>query len=498
MSQPIGAGTKPTSQEPLTDREAYLIARFLAGGPESDSAFFTSDVGQRVYHAMRFPGELTRDQALDLELNRLPAEEGDAFRQLIMAQDPEREPGADDVERVDSPPQLDPAALSGLAGDVVRAIEPHTEADAVALLMSFLVAFGCAAGRTAHALADGSRHGLNLFAVIVARTAKGRKGSSWARVRQLMERVDPEWAQNRVLSGLSTGEGLINAVRDPIAGRDAEDDGVADKRLLTIEEEFAGTLKVAMREGNTLSPTLRQAWDRGELHVLTRGNPLHATGAHISVVGHITRDELLRYLTETEYASGYANRFLWIYARRSKLLPDGGGEPDFRAITPRLQEALSFAWGHTTPIVRDLAASALWRQTYESLSQEREGLLGALTARAEAHTLRLSIFYAVLDCSPVVREEHLQAALALWQYADDSAAYIFGDRCGDPIAERIRAMVHSAGGDGLSRSAISNRLGRNVSAKRLDAALRLLEEQRSILHVSEPTVGRSATVYHAR
>ena len=35
-------------------------------------------------------------------------------------------------------PQLDEAALHGLCGDVVKILEPHTEADRVALLVSFL------------------------------------------------------------------------------------------------------------------------------------------------------------------------------------------------------------------------------------------------------------------------------------------------------------------------------------------------------------------------
>lgn len=52
--------------------------------------------------------------------------------------------------------------------------------------------------------------------------------------------------------------------------------------------------------------------------------PAKATGAHISLIGHITRDELRRLLTQTESANGFANRFCWLAVKRSKCLPDGG------------------------------------------------------------------------------------------------------------------------------------------------------------------------------
>ena len=70
------------------------------------------------------------------------------------------------------------------------------------------------------------------------------------------------------------------------------------------------------REGNTLSAIIRQAWDSGNLHPLTKNSPIRATDAHISIIGHITREELLRYLTETEQANGFANRFIWLMVYR--------------------------------------------------------------------------------------------------------------------------------------------------------------------------------------
>src|SRR5207249_5623360 len=73
--------------------------------------------------------------------------------------------------------------------------------------------------------------------------------------------------------------------------------------------------------GNTLSATLREGWDSGNLSTLTKNEPITATGAHICIIGHITDDELRAELTATDSANGFANRFLFIAVKRSKYLP---------------------------------------------------------------------------------------------------------------------------------------------------------------------------------
>jgi hypothetical protein len=234
-------------------------------------------------------------------------------------------------------PTLDPAALYGLPGDVVRAVGPATEADPVAVLAQYLVAAGNAIGRGPHYRVEGDRHCANLYAVLVGETAKARKGTSWGRVRQIMDTADPGWIEQRVHSGLSSGEGLIWNVRDPImgierAGKGATaqrvtvetDPGVADKRLMILESEFAGALTIARRDGNILSRVLRDAWDRGDLATLTKNSPARSTGAHVSLIGHITAEELRSDLDRVAMANGYANRMLWLCVRRARVLPFGG------------------------------------------------------------------------------------------------------------------------------------------------------------------------------
>lgn len=272
-------------------------------------------------------------------------------------------------------PVLEDQALYGLAGDVVRTISPHTEADPVAILMQTLVTFGNVIGRQPHCMAEADYHAMNENAVLVGPTSKARKGTSAGQVRRLYTRVEPLWAGQCIQEGLSSGEGLIWAVRDPITKREAirekgkptgayqdvlMDEGVRDKRLLILEAEFASTLRVLGREGNTLSAIIRRAWDSGELKVLTKNSPAEATGAHISIVGHITRDELLRYLDSTESGNGFGNRFLWCCVRRSQALPEGGHleEAELTGLVMRLRKAIDAA-AYVHEIKRDPEARAL-------------------------------------------------------------------------------------------------------------------------------------------
>jgi hypothetical protein len=411
------------------------------------------------------------------------------------------------------PKAMEPEAFHGLAGDIVWTIEPHSEADVAGLLVQLLIGLGNAIGRGPHFRAGSDLHYLNLFGVLVGQTSRGRKGSSWSAVSQLLGMVDSGWAENRIQSGLSSGEGVIWAVRDPIEEEEAvregkaravtgyqtvrTDAGVTDKRLLLIESEFASTLKVAERDGNTLSAIIRQAWDTGNLRVLTKTRPAKSTGAHISIIGHVTKDELLKCLTTTEAGNGFANRFLWVCVRRSKLLPEGGElhKVNLQPLIRRLDDAVRL--GRTAgEIVRDREAVELWADVYPQLSGDRTGLYGAVTTRAEAITLRLSCLYALLDCSPVVAQRHLTAALAVWKYCEDSARFIFGDAIGDPTADRILQALRTAAPEGLTRMEVTALFDRHKSSQDITRALNVLQGNGVVRSETEQTGGRPTERWH--
>jgi hypothetical protein len=401
------------------------------------------------------------------------------------------------------PAPLKNEAFHGPAGDLVRTIEPHSESDSAALLVQSLASFGNLIGRSAYFKAEADKHHMNLFVNLVGLTAKGRKGTSWGQVKRMHRDVDEEWATARVTSGLSSGEGLIWAVRDEIRGLNKKhveevlDPGVQDKRLLVLEGEFSRVLQSVERQGNTLSAVLRDSWDTGTLSCLTKNSPARATGAHISTVGHITKDELKRLLTETSMANGFANRFLWVCSRRSKALPEGGAldTVDLKPLIRRLKSAADFA-RTVGEMKRDARARVIWREVYPDLSEGKPGLLGAVTSRAEAQVLRLSCIYALLDSSETVQAEHLLAALAVWEYCEQSARFVFGAALGDATADEILRVLRSRT-EGMTRTEVSDYFQRNKSATEIARALGVLQEYGRVRVEREQTDGRARERWYA-
>lgn len=403
------------------------------------------------------------------------------------------------------PTPPDDIVYSGIAGQIVKTIEPQTEADPVAILIQFLAMFGNAAGRNAYWQVENDRHYANLYVCLVGETAKGRKGTSMGRARQAFDSLGDDWVRKRISSGLSSGEGLITAVRDAQMGKepikqggqvighaDVEiDPGVSDKRLLVVEPEFGRVLRVMEREGNTLSPRLREGWDSGNLTNMTKAAS-KATGAHISLICHVTLIELLKLLTDVETANGLANRFLWTAVRRSKLLPLGGSRVDLGVQSRYVQEALQGAI-HEREVPFDSQARQYWNDDlYAKLTAPRGGILGAVTNRAEAQVRRLALIYALLDQALSVELPHLRAALALWSYCERSCYWMFGEATGDNVADEILSALRSAGNKGLTQTEIRAVFSGHQPSERIGQALAVLIREKLAHCEIIKTPGRSA------
>lgn len=384
-----------------------------------------------------------------------------------------------------------PDAFLGLAKRVIDELNPYTESDPVALLVNLLIAFGNAIGQKPHAKVGATRHGTNEFAVLAGRSSKARKGDSWSPIEALLKMADPEYL-SRIQNGSATGEGIIMALKDADVTSGESWPGT-DKRLLLVESEFARVLRVMDRQGSTLSPVLRDSWDGRDLRVLTKTAPMTATAPHVSVLAHVTAEELKHELGSVDVANGFANRFLFVAVRRSKIMPNPPvlSASILQPLADELRDAIELA--RTTELVeRDPIAAERWKDIYLELSDERNGVLGSLTARSEAHVLRLSMLYALLNQSAVVRLEHLNAAFALWNYCEDSLEYLFGDGKRDNTAQRLLdALVERD----MTRTEIRDLFNKNLSRKRIDTALDSLEAAGLVERESIETGGRPAELW---
>lgn len=415
-------------------------------------------------------------------------------------------------------PVLHNDALHGIPGRIVKAVGPHTEAHPAAVLVQYLARFGATIGRGPHMHADNREHPARLYPLVVGRTSTGAKGTSLGVVSALFATADRDAQPSRVrghlgvvgqrdplrvASGLSSGEGLIEMVRDG-SGDDPNaknfDEGVLDKRLLVAEQEFVSLLAVMDRQGSILPRIVREAWDGDSLCTLTR-SPLQATGAHVVIIGHVTPGELRLRLKDAQVLGGTMNRFLPTASRRTRLLPDGGNIPEdvLSEFCPIIGDTLTSA-AERKRVDRTDAANRLWIDRYAHLRRGRpDGPVASILARAVPQVLRLSLAYALADGADVIDEPHLRAALALWDYVEQTGEWMFGAHVDTAAIDDLTAFIASGGREGRTRTAISvEHYKRNKPAAEISVALgELMKDGRIRQETDSSRPGRPAVRYFA-
>jgi hypothetical protein len=416
------------------------------------------------------------------------------------------QPGDDDDDetvRTVPWPTLNNAALHGTAGKIVNLVAPHTEADPAAILVQLLAVFGATVGPEPHFVAGNDRHQAIINPLIVGRTNNGAKGTGLA-VVEATRRQALAWFDEFTTSGLSSAEGLIEMVRDPSGEPDDNDydPGVADKRLLVKESEYKSVMVRMRREGNTLGQIQRDAFDCRPLRTLTRKhNKLTATGAHIVVVGHVTPGEFRATLQDSDLSGGTVNRMLICLSRRSRLHSRLGNLPgDVLAEAGTLFEDAYKAAVQRGEMKFTDQFWGLWDSAYRELNRDRpDSRATEATARGVTMVLRLSLLYALIDGKDMIDVGHLDAALALWAYAEHSARWLFSNHELELQRESVGGLANfilGGGSDGRTRTEISaDYFKRNKSAKEIGAELAPLVHDGVVIELKEETRGRPIMRY---
>lgn len=395
-------------------------------------------------------------------------------------------------------PQLTRAMFQGVCGDFALAIcgdkflgggsPPKSESAPAAILFQTLTALGAVLGRTVSIKIDGGQHYPAIFTLVVGKSAKARKGTSLNHVKNLFKRVDPEWFGSSVVTGMSSGEGLINRLSSS-DGNDRRE----ESRLLVTETEFARVFHMNKREGNTLSTVIREGWDSSPMQVMTKKDPLCADGYHFGIVGHITLHELKQSCSEVEITNGFLNRFLIVYSDRSVLIPN----------PVQINEELYDHFARSLKIVIEKAASVdsvrlnqeaqiYWETLYETLYEieETDPKLNSILGREEPYILRLAMLYCLSDGKSEVTQKHLESAYSAWIYCRESARLIFTD-FGSRF-QRVAQLISTH--KELTKGDLHKALGNNFPAAELTQILSILETRKQIIIEKEASNGRPREV----
>jgi hypothetical protein len=401
---------------------------------------------------------------------------------------PAEAPEGDDVR--DPIGDIDPKAFHGVLGRLALGTQKETEANPVFVFMHLLGFFGAAVGRSPHFVISATRIYMNIFMGLIGPSGYSRKGTAGFVAKAIWQKVDPLFARDNITDGLNSGAGLLYHLRDASTklgknGQPISDPGVTDKRRVFLEEEYSSVLKQGHRENETLLEYIRKAADGQDIIRSNTKDPVTVTGAHVSVIGHCTPADLTTNLSDSDKHNGTANRNLWFFGVKSKILPRGGdvfalldsGALD--ADLKELREAIDFAKG-VGIMRRSPAAEAKWAEIYRGFQDVPPGRLGALFVRAAPQVMKLASNLALLDRSRIVEVVHLEAALAIWDHSSRALRWIFRadvDKNSEKIIEALKAAP-----DGMTKKQIlEDVFKRNLKAAAVDELLRTLLAHRTIL-----------------
>lgn len=390
-------------------------------------------------------------------------------------------------------PQPEPECLYGLIGEVAHAGSDGTETNAFAIAANFMAYLSCAVGRGVYLPVGNTRHHARLFCLHIGRSGRGRKGDAVSlvlRIDAVLRTIDESFAPQIHRGGLSTREGLAALIHDGFRHGRNEVTAIEDKRLWVVESEFANVLHQGRRDGNTLSAALRDCWDGVDLKPATKSNQVHASNPHVCLSGAISPSELTGLMSSREMSNGFANRFLMIWAERTRMLPFPKETPQavVEHLARRTLDVLTFVHANQTDtrehLRMEMSAQAQWRyaQLYRGELHEDYGVgvTASLLERRAPMLLRLAMLMALTDLQTRIDGQHIDSAIAWIRLATASVRYVFVSAVEDAkltqtleFSDRVLAFLRERGQ--ATRSQINTECFRGkVPKTMIDASLEQL------------------------
>ncbi|MFB7473154.1 DUF3987 domain-containing protein [Kitasatospora sp. NPDC056184] len=379
-------------------------------------------------------------------------------------------------------------AYAGLAGRIVRHVEPMTEADNAGMLASLFAGFSAMIGKGPKVRVGRRAQSLAIWSLMMGPTGEGRKGTATDEMEEFLKAAEPEFFEGKnVSTSLNTGEGLIYSVRDhrlkkvkdPETGEWDEEwtGGVDDKRLLVIATEYVNVMSKS--GGGILGGVLRDAWDGKNLVIKTKESET-ASGAHIVVLGHVTPTEFDAKMKPSDLAGGSYNRFLPLFTHKDKDVPIPpdipGWEEETDALAEGLRAAVESAKKVTEVTMTGPAQKLYVDQLYADLSyrDEKDPVIKEFVQRHIPYLMRLAAVYALLDQRDKIGVKDLKAAKAVLDYSYATVAYLRQNRAvpvnrqWENAKENVRLHLEEAGEEGLKRMDLMKLTHYNFSGERFD------------------------------
>lgn len=384
------------------------------------------------------------------------------------------------------PPEPTDSMFYGIVGKVAETAADKTEVNPVAAASSFMSFLAANMGRDTFLHIANTCHHSRLFTMHIGRSGRGRKGDSQQitlRIRQQIENLDKKLLGQLHTGGLSSREGLASLIQDAQGDRT----GTEDKRLWVIESEFSNVLHQTKRDGNTLSSSLRDAWDGNDIKPATKNGRTWVSAPHVGIHANITPNELKALMTSREMNNGFANRFLFVWSESTTevAFPRATPEHIIDALAQETMAAIQFGKGkypdmqNSQEMNLSAAAKEYYTAIYPTIRRPLASeFITSLLERRAPYVLRLAMLFALTDKTRVIEPCHLTAALAWVNYGTHSVRYIFQDQArsagDDEIKRNAEKIVAFLGGHpkGCTVTTIANDcFKKNLAADKIQKAL---------------------------
>lgn len=377
-------------------------------------------------------------------------------------------------------------AYGGLLGGCTIAIARGTDAAMVGLLGSVLAFAGALVPGQAY------QHRMQTtspFIALVGESSVGRKGTAmWRAHDAFADALEATFVNRVILDGLNSGEGLISTLAwkqatfpyEPTVG-------------LVFEEEYASLLASRSRDGSTLDPKMRAAWDGGPLSNRRSNDTKTVTPPYwLPALIAITPDELRRRLGADAMQSGSANRWLYLPVVRREVETGESEAPRFDPDDRKaLQDARRWALDQRPVLGVEPAVTRLLTEYQDFLPKVSHGTARDLTRRLPMTAFRVALTHAVAERSSTVTIDHADRALALTEYARNGIEWVFAGAVGNRDAALLLRALRQAGS--LTKHTITRQVVRDP-IRQQDAIDELVRLGYAVVETIHQTGGRTRTV----
>lgn len=444
-------------------------ARYLRGVLGDDRAALRAAMLAKNAQLSQPKTEADVDRAIGEVYEKFPADPVEEVQERVSAR-------LDQLEELDLlgapttgafPAEPGPAAFAGLLGELVEDLAGGTDASLTGLLGSTIAYAGALIPGHAYFHRDQTS---SPYIALVGESSIGRKGTAMTRVMDAWAHaLETSTVHRTVLDGINSGEGLVAAlhyrrehhVGEPTVG-------------LLFEEEYATLLASRGRDGSTLDPKMRQAFDGGPLSNRKAGETKTVMPPYwLPALIGITPVELRSRLEPGALQSGSANRWLYLAVTRRDVVPTNSAPVYSKAHREALLEAHKAALRTPPLLTVEPRVTKMLAEYADFLPTTAFGVAKDLTRRLGIIAFRVALVHALVERSVKVTRAHLDRAIALTEYARRGIAWVFGDTIGNPDADLLFRHLQAAGRlrqNAITRQIIRDPLRRQVA---IDELLRL-------------------------